>query len=324
MTSAKAGPRPPVIVVYGPTAGGKSGLALGLAERLDGVVINADALQVYAELRILTARPGPKDEARVPHRLYGVLSAATAGSAAWWRTAALAEIEAAHEGGKRAILTGGTGLYINSLIDGLSPVPPADEAARAKATALYAELGGEAFRAELARRDPEAAARLKSGDRQRLIRAWEVAEATGRALSDWQKLPREPGHDLDFRLIGLMPPREELYARIDRRFEVMLAAGALDEARAFDALGLDPSLPANKALGLPELRRHLAGEIGLEEATRAAQQASRNYAKRQMTWFRGQLPGTREALALHGSDAKTGEHSESFFSEIMPFILRTG
>jgi tRNA dimethylallyltransferase len=324
VTRPEGGSNPPVIVVYGPTASGKSDLALSLAERLDGVVINADALQVYAELRILTARPGPQADARAPHRLYGVLPAAVAGSAAWWREAALAEIAAAHATGKRAILAGGTGLYINALIDGLSPVPAADEAARAKATALYVELGGEAFRAELARRDPEAAARLKSGDRQRLIRAWEVAEATGRPLSDWQKLPREKGHDLTFRLVGLLPPREALYARIDRRFEVMLAAGALEEARAFDALGLPSSLPVNKALGLPELRRHLQGEIELEEATRTAQQASRNYAKRQTTWFRHQLPGDREVLVLHGCDAKTGEHSESFFAEIMPFILRAG
>jgi tRNA dimethylallyltransferase len=324
VTSPEGGSSPPVIVVYGPTAGGKSDLALGLAERLGGVVINADALQVYDELRILTARPGPAAGARAPHRLYGVLRAAVAGSAAWWRAAALAEIAAAHAAGKRAILVGGTGLYINALIDGLSPVPPADEAARAKATALHAELGGEAFRAELARRDPEAAARLKSGDRQRLIRAWEVAEATGRPLSDWQKQPREKGHDLDFRLIGLLPPREELYNRIDRRFEAMVAAGALEEASAFDALGLSPSLPANKALGLPELRRHLKGEITLEEATRAAQQATRNYAKRQTTWFRHQLAEDREALVLHGCDAKTGELSESFFAEIMPFILRYG
>ena len=324
MRSQQAGDSRPVIVVYGPTASGKSDLALTLAERLDGVVINADSLQVYAELRILTARPGPDAAARAPHRLYGVLPAATAGSAAWWRDAALAEIIAAQAAGRWAIVTGGTGLYINALIDGLSPVPTADEAARAKATVLYAELGGEAFRTELGRYDPEAAARLMAGDRQRLIRAWEVFEATGRPLSDWQKLPREPGHNLDFRLIGLMPPREDLYRRIDRRFAGMVAAGALDEARAFDALGLPASLPANKALGLPELRRHLNGEIDLAEAVRAASQASRNYAKRQMTWFRGQLPPGKKSLLLHTSDARSGELSESFLSEIMPFILPAG
>ncbi len=324
MTPQKADDNPPVIVVFGPTAGGKSALALALAERLDGVVINADSLQVYAELNILTARPEPEATARAPHRLYGVLPSATAGSVGWWRDTALAEIATAHAAGRRAILTGGTGLYINILIAGLSPVPTADEAARAKATALYAELGDEGFREELGRRDPEAAERLMAGDRQRLIRAWEVVEATGKPLSDWQKLPREPGHALDFRLIGLMPPRDELYRRIDRRFEAMLADGAVDEARSFDALGLPASLPANKALGLPELRRYLNGEIDLPEAVRAAQQASRNYAKRQMTWFRGQLPADKKCLILHGWDAEIGELSESFLSEIMPFILHPG
>ncbi len=324
MTPQRTGDGRPVIVVYGPTASGKSDLALALAERLDGVVINADSLQVYAELKILTARPGAEATARAPHRLYGVLPAATAGSAAWWRDAALGEIAAAQAEGRWAIVTGGTGLYINSLIDGLSPVPPADEAARAEATARYVALGGEAFRAELSHSDPEAAARLMAGDRQRLIRAWEVFQATGRPLSDWQKLPREPGHDLDFRLIGLMPPRDELYRRIDSRFATMVAAGALDEARAFAALGLPGALPANKALGLPELRRHLNGEISLSEAVRAASQASRNYAKRQMTWFRGQLPAGKKSLLRHTSDARSGELSESFLSEIMPFILPSG
>jgi len=313
---------PPVIIVYGPTAGGKSAAALTLAERLDAVIINADSMQLYAELRILTARPDPAAEARAPHRLYGSLPAATPGSVAWWRQAALAEIFAAQEVGKRAIITGGTGLYLKALIEGLSPVPPADPAARARATALYAELGGEAFHAALGRRDAAAAARLTPGDRQRLIRAWEVAEATGIPLSDWQTRPRDPGHTFDFRMIGLLPPRDELYARIDRRFVDMLRAGALDEARQFDRLGLSPVLPANKALGLPELRRHLHGEIDLSMATALAQQMSRNYAKRQMTWFRHQLP---DATTMpHISHALIAEFSERNLPEIMSFILQGG
>ncbi len=313
----------PVIILYGPTASGKSAAALMLAERLDGVIINADSMQLYAELCILTARPDPAAEARAPHRLYGVLPAATPGSAAWWRDAALGEIAAVHAAEKRAIVTGGTGLYLKALIEGLSPVPPADEAARAQATALYAELGGEAFRADLARRDPATAARLMAGDRQRLIRAWEVVEATGIPLSDWQARPRDPGHALDFRLIGLMPARDALYARIDRRFRTMLGAGALDEARRFDELGLSPALPANKALGLPELRRHLVGEIDLPNAIALAQQMTRNYAKRQMTWFRHQLPAGGD-LASHGSHAQVEELSERNLPEIISFILRTG
>lgn len=320
MTDAEAA----VVVLYGPTASGKSDLAIALAERLNGIVINADSLQVYAELEILTARPDKTALARAPHRLFGVLPAAEAGSAAWWRDAVLTEIAAAHAAGKRAILAGGTGLYLKTLIEGLSPVPTADMAARARATELYDKIGGEAFRAALASRDPAAAARLMAGDRQRLIRAWEVFEATGISLSDWQALPKDPGHRLAFRLIGLMPPRDELYARIDRRFETMLDRGALDEAARFDARGLSPALPANKALGLPELRRHLKGEIGLPEATRLAQQASRNYAKRQATWFRHQLPDDKESPAANISHAQFTELSERNLPEIMPFILRPG
>ncbi len=314
---------PRVIVIYGPTASGKSAAALALAERLDGVVINADSLQVYAELRILTARPDAAAEARAPHRLYGILPAAEAGSAAWWRAEALREIDAAHAAGKRAIVTGGTGLYIKALIDGLSPTPAADPEARARATALYDALGGAAFRDALAARDPAIAARLMAGDRQRLIRAWEVAEATGIPLSAWQAAPREPGHRLRFSLIGLSPPRADLYARIDRRFQEMLDRGALDEARAFDRLGLPLSLPANKALGLPELRRHIAGEIDLEMAATLARQATRNYAKRQATWFRHQM-NMGEGNAGHVSHARIAELSERNLPEIMSFILRSG
>jgi tRNA dimethylallyltransferase len=313
-----------VAVLYGPTASGKSDIAIALAERLDGVVINADSLQVYAELQILTARPDSDTTARAPHRLFGVLPAAEAGSAAWWRDAALAEIAAAHAAGQYPILVGGTGLYLKTLMEGLSPVPTADQEARAKATALYGDIGGPAFRAALAERDPVIAARLESGDRQRLIRAWEVVETTGTKLSDWQALPKEPGHSLEFNLIGLMPPRDVLYERIDRRFAAMLDRGALDEAARFDALGLSPALPANKALGLPELRRHLKGEIDLAEATRLAQQASRNYAKRQTTWFRHQLPADKKSPGAHVRHAAFGELSERNLPEIMPFILPAG
>jgi tRNA dimethylallyltransferase len=313
-----------VAVLYGPTASGKSDLAAALAKRLDGVVINADSLQVYAELSILTARPGEDAMAQAPHRLFGVLSAAEAGSAAWWRDAALAEIAAAHAAGKYPILAGGTGLYLKTLMEGLSPVPTSDPGARAKATALYGEIGGAAFRTVLAERDPVIAARLEPGDRQRLVRAWEVVEATGTPLSDWQALPKDPGHSLEFNLIGLMPPRDALYERIHRRFAKMLDLGALDEARRFDALGLSPALPANKALGLPELRRHLKGEIDLAEATRLAQQASRNYAKRQVTWFRHQLPTDKKSPGTHVRHVSFEELSERNLPEIIPFILPAG
>ncbi len=313
-----------VIVLYGPTASGKSAFALTLAERLDGVIVNADSLQVYRELEILTARPDAAALARAPHRLYGVLPASEAGSVAWWRDAALAEIQDAHKTGKRAIVTGGAGLYLLALMRGLSPLPTADHEARAQATALYEELGGETFRARLAERDPETAGRLTPGDRQRLIRAWEVVESTGTPLSAWQKSPRIAGHDLDFRLIGLIPPRDELYGRIDRRFLDMLDRGALDEAARFEALGIAPALPANKALGLDALRRHLRGEIDLDEATRAGQQATRNYAKRQMTWFRHQMPDIASNDDSHISHAQFSELSERNLPEILPFILHSG
>jgi tRNA dimethylallyltransferase len=316
-----AGPHPSVVVLYGPTASGKSAAALALAERLDGTIINADSLQVYSELRILTARPDAAAEARAPHSLYGVLPAADAGSVAWWRAEALNEIHAAHADGRRAILVGGTGMYIKALIEGLSPAPPSNAEARARATALHATLGGVAFRDALAGRDPPMAARLMAGDRQRLIRAWEVVESTGTPLSTWQAMPRAPGHTLSFTLIGVLPPREALYARIDRRFQAMLDDGALDEARAFDRLGLSHALPANKALGLRELRRHLAGEIDLATAAALAKQATRNYAKRQMTWFRHQME-TLQPPGGHVSHAQAAELSERNLPEIFPFILR--
>lgn len=314
----------PVAILYGPTASGKSELAIRLAEQLGGVVINADSLQVYRELEILTARPSAEATARAPHRLYGVLPANEPSSAAWWREQALGEILDAQRAGLVPILAGGTGLYIKALMEGLSPLPGTDRDARARATELYEKIGGEAFRADLAKRDVAAAARLAAGDRQRLIRAWEVVESTGVPLSEWQGRPRDAGHDLEFRLIGLNPPRAELYGRIDRRFSEMLERGALEEARAFEALGLPPSLPANKALGLPELRRHLRGEIGLDEAAVLASQATRNYAKRQATWFRHQLPNLGPSARSHDSHAVFAELSERNLAEIIAFVVGAG
>jgi len=319
-----AEPGRPVIVVYGPTASGKSDLAVSLAERLDGIVVNADSLQLYTELKILTARPDDSALSRAQHRLFGILPVSEPGSAALWRDLALSEIAAARALGKYPIITGGSGLYLKTLIEGLSPVPPADAEARARASALHDEIGGEAFRVALASRDPVAATRLMAGDRQRLIRAWEVVEATGTSLSDWQKQPRDPAHRLTFYFVGLMPERSHLYERIDRRFETMLELGALAEATRFDALRLSPSLPSNKALGLPELRRHIRGEIELSAATRLAQQASRNYAKRQVTWFRHQLPIENNSSTSHVRHAQFAELSERNLDEIISFILRPG
>lgn len=320
MTPLRDGGAGPVLVVIGPTASGKSGLALDLAERLNGVVINADSLQVYAELSILTARPDDEQLARVPHRLYGVLPAAVPGSVAWWRDAALAEIAAAQAAGQVPIVTGGTGLYVKALIEGLSPVPPADAAARDHATRLYDSMGGVTFRAALAARDPATAARLEPGDRQRLIRAWEVVEASGIPLSAWQAAPKDRGHDLRFVLIGLDPPRPALYAQIDRRFRGMLDRGALDEAARFAGLGLAPELPVGKALGLRELLDHLSGAVSLDDAVARAQQASRNYAKRQVTWFRHQLAPEKfpDLIVGHGRFAEYSERNLQDFISIIP------
>jgi tRNA dimethylallyltransferase len=278
----------PVVIVAGPTASGKSALALELAAALGGVIINADSQQIYRELPILTAQPDVAAMQRAPHRLYGYLDAAERGSVARWRQLALTEIAAAHAAGNLPILAGGTGLYLNALTRGLAMVPEIPPEIRAAAAALYQELGGAVFREKLAALDPAAAARLPSGDRARLTRAWEVVRATGRPLGEWQN--RTAGAaPYRFATLLLMPPREALYKACDARFAAMVAAGAIEEAAALAARGLDRDLPSMKALGLPELLRHFRGEIPLDAAVAAAQRSTRRYAKRQVTWFRHQL-----------------------------------
>ena len=282
-------PLRPALVIAGPTASGKSGLALRLAAEFDGVVINADSMQVYASLPILTAQPSAADQAVAPHRLYGVLPPSEVCSAARWRDLAAAEMEAAWTAGKLPMVVGGTGLYIRSLMQGLSPIPDVPDEVRTTVRRLLAELGNAAFHAHLMGRDRAMAERLNPGDSQRMVRALEVLEATGRSLADWQAEPLEGGVAARWHSIALLPERDRLYAACDSRFQSMVAAGALDEVRAVTALGLDPSLPAMKVLGLRELAAHVAGETTLEEAIAAACQATRNYAKRQRTWFRHQL-----------------------------------
>ncbi len=310
--------RLPAIVIAGPTASGKSGLALALAREFGGVVINADSMQVYAGLPILTAQPSAADQALVPHRLYGVLAPSELCSAARWRDLAAAEMEKAWAEGKLPIVVGGTGLYLRSLMQGLSPIPEIPDAVRNAVRRQLAELGNAAFHAHLAGRDPAMAARLEVGDSQRMVRALEVLEATGRSLADWQAEPLEGGVDAAWHSIALLPERDRLYAACDGRFQAMIAAGALDEVRAFRTLGLDPALPVMKALGLRELAAHLAGEIDLISAVASAQQATRNYAKRQCTWFRHQL---------NASETITEQLSESLiatiFLKIRQFPLTT-
>jgi tRNA dimethylallyltransferase len=304
--------RAPVILIAGPTASGKSGLALELAAALRGTIINADSLQAYRDLRILSARPDEVALARVPHRLYGYLDAAERGSVGRWRALALAEIAAAHGAGRLPIVVGGTGLYLRALQHGLASIPPIPAAVRAEAAELYRELGGAAFRERLAALDP---ARLPPGDRQRLMRAWEVVQATGSPLATWQAGPAAAA-PYRFASVLLAPPREALYAACDARFRAMIAAGALDEAAALGARGLDPALPAMKAVGVPELLRHWRGEIPLDEAIAAAQRSTRRYAKRQMTWFRHQMVADLVLPALVQSE----QHLESLLRCSRHFI----
>ncbi len=280
----------PLLIVAGPTASGKSGLALALAVEFGGTVINADSMQLYRGLEILTAQPDAAARAEAPHLLYGVRDIADPASAGKWRDLALEAIAETRSAGRLPILVGGTGLYIRALLQGMAPIPPVPAAIRDRARALHTALGGPAFRARLAERDPEGAARLNPGDTQRLIRAYEVVEATGKPLSYWQALQQDGGES-PFRpfVLTVMPPRPDLHKSINERFLRMIDRGALDEGRAVLARRLDPLLPGMKALGLPELRQHLEGAISLAQAVALAQAASRQYAKRQATWFRHQL-----------------------------------
>lgn len=290
-----------LIAIGGPTASGKSALALALAERFGGVVINADSMQVYRELAVLTARPDAEAQARAAHALYGFLPAAERCSAGRWRAAALDAIEAARKAGLVPILVGGTGLYLRALLDGLAEIPDIPLAVRTRVRALQGEGGLAAVRATLAARDPAMAVRLRPSDTQRLIRALEVVEATGRSLATYQTGAAAPVAGTVIRLV-LEPPREALRAACDARFLAMLERGALTEVEALLALGLDPALPAMKALGVRELGRYLAGRLPLDQAIRDAQAATRQYAKRQQTWFRHQMPGAVRIPALYVPD----------------------
>lgn len=279
------------VLIAGPTASGKSALALELALATGGVVINADSMQVYRDLRIITARPTGADEALVPHRLYGHVDAAVNFSAGAWVADAAKALEEAKAQGRLPIFIGGTGLYFKALTAGLSVVPPIPPELRGDVRARLERNGVEALHAELARRDPRAAERLNLRDRTRIARALEVVEATSRSLLDWHREGQPPLLPRDsFRAVFLAPERDELYARIDARFDAMLGAGALREVERLAARNLDPLLPAMKAHGVPALIRYLRGELSLEDAAGIGRADTRHYAKRQFTWFRHQLP----------------------------------
>lgn len=279
------------VLIAGPTASGKSALALELARATGGVVINADSMQVYRDLRIITARPTRADEALVPHRLYGHVDASVNFSAGAWVADASKALEETRAQGRLPIFIGGTGLYFKALTTGLSVVPPIPAEVRENVRARLERNGVEALHAELAARDPRAAERLNLRDRTRIARALEVIEATDRSLLDWHREGQPPLLPKDsFRAVFLAPERDELYARIDARFEAMLGAGTLSEVERLAARQLDPLLPAMKAHGVPALIRHLRGELSLEEAASIGRADTRHYAKRQFTWFRHQLP----------------------------------
>ncbi len=287
-------PRITIHIVAGPTASGKSARALALARETNGVVINCDSMQIYGALPVLTAQPGENDNAVVPHRLYGVLGPGEICSAGFWQGRARTEIEKALRDAHTPIICGGTGLYIKALMEGLSPIPETPEEIRARAIERQEEIGTAALHEELKIRDPESAARFHPEHTARIIRAWEVFEATGKKLSSWQKESKNaPPENWHFEIHKIMPGREELYRRCDERFLKMLEDGALDEVRDFSWKIENGDIPENtplaKALGFQPLRDFIKGKITREQAIVLAQAQTRQYAKRQVTWFKNQL-----------------------------------
>jgi tRNA dimethylallyltransferase len=290
------------ILIAGATASGKSALALALAARTNGVIINADSMQVYAQAPILTAQPSAEELAAVPHRLYGHVSGAEAYSTGRYVADVQSVLSELATTGQRPIIVGGTGLYFKALLEGLSPVPPipADIRAqvRAESADLAAKFGTYAVWQRLEARDPAMASRLGPNDMQRIVRALEVITATGRSLNEWQFVPGTPtiASETAIRLV-VDRPRDALQARADRRFDAMMAGGALDEVRALAALDLDPDLPLMRALGVRPLLAHLAGDLSRDAAVAAGKLETRQYIKRQQTWLKGHMMSWRYLLA---------------------------
>lgn len=282
---------PTVALIAGPTASGKSALALALAEKHHGTVINADSMQVYADLRILTARPTQEEETRAPHRLFGHVDGADSYSAARWAIEARAAIAEAHQAGRLPILVGGTGMYLRTLIDGIAPVPEIDPAIRSAVRALDVS---EAY-AQLTDLDPEGAARLGAADTSRVARALEVVRSTGTPLAHWHR-QRVGGIAEEVRLVPLilLPDRDWLGQRIDRRFAEMLEQGRSEAAALLGRTDIPADAPVLRAIGVPELRGLFAGETDVVQAAAAGALATRQYAKRQYTWFRRQTPAEWE------------------------------
>ena len=280
----------PVIVIGGPTACGKSGLALAIAENFDGIIVNADAIQVYRDLRILTARPTKDEEKRIPHRLYGILDAKESCSAGTWQALALKEIENIQNIGKLPIIVGGTGLYLKALTEGIAPIPKIPLSVRKSVREFYSEVGKAEFYTQFTKKDPITAARIQPNDAQRLMRAWEVMEATGKSISLWQE-EKMQSPNLKFTMVVGTPLRETLYAACDKRIFNMISDGVLEEVKALMIRFQNEkfnNLPVFKAIAFKEFSSYLAGDTTLDIAIAKAQQQTRRYAKRQMTWFRNQ------------------------------------
>jgi len=292
-------PKPPLVLIAGPTASGKSALALALAQQIDGVIVNGDSAQIYRDLRVLSAAPTDEEKQQAEHRLYGTQDGALPCSAAEWAALATQEIASAHGRKTTPILVGGTGLYLRTLLDGIAPVPAIDPELRARVRDAPAEEN----RAKLATLDPDAAIKLNPADSARINRALEVVLSTGRTLAEWQT-EREGGiaEEVELRPLILLPPRKWLYQRCDERFAHMIEQGAVSEVEALLARKLNPNLPVMRAIGVRELGDYLLGRRSLDEAVAAGQQATRRYAKRQYTWFAHQPPAEwsrlKEALDL--------------------------
>lgn len=292
--SNAATPPHTVKIIAGPTASGKSALALTTAHNENGVIINADSLQIYAGLPLLTAQPNETEKTQIPHRLYSLLAPDQMCNAMLWREMALTEIHAAIAQGQMPIIVGGTGFYIKALLEGLSPIPEVPEEVRLLAEDLLDRIGIEAFYATLKEKDPETAAKLDPQNRQRLVRAFEVLAHTGHGMAYWHTLPKaEPDPDLIFDVTIVMPLRGTLYERCDARFLKMIDLGIVEEVRHFDDLMLAGKIPLDcplsHALGFQPLQQHIRGEMLLDTAIMLGQAETRHYAKRQATWFRHQL-----------------------------------
>ena len=277
------------VIICGPTGSGKSSLALNLAKKFKGVIINADSVQIYREIKVLSGRPTSDDYRQAPHRLYGVMSIFKPCTLGVWRKMALEMIKECDLSGHLPIICGGTGLYIKFLLNELSPIPDIPPSIKLEAREKLEELGNENFRELLLRNDPVSAYRIKLGDTNRLLRAWEVFTATTKPLSYWHEQSRETGSKDKFFKVCLMPKREVLYSKCDKRFLDFVELGALEEAEALNFITASPELPASKTLGLLELIKYTKGELELSEAIDQAQRTTRRYAKRQLTWFRHQI-----------------------------------